>query len=129
MRRTLLVLLTVGVVGFVGCADRQDAPERQDAPASPQTALHSYRADLENTIVLAIRRDTDEAELLRQIGIVAGRHGLDDWQAEEDSFIAIGEGLQRAGAANDEAAAIAQLVSDGDEAHLRQVLQAYGGTR
>lgn len=123
MRRTLLVLLTASVVGLAGCADRQDAP------ANPQTVPHSYRADLENTIVLAIRRDTDDAELLRQIGIVAGRHDLGDWQAEQDSYVAIGEGLRGAGAANDRAEAIAQLVSAGDEARRRQVLRAYGEPR
>jgi hypothetical protein len=123
MRRTLLVLLTAAAIGLVGCADRQDAP------ASPQTAPHSYRADLENTVVLAIRRDTDEAELLRQIGIVAGRHDLHDWQAEEDSYTAIGEGLRRAGAADEQAAAVAGLVSGGDEARRRQVLQAYSRSR
>jgi hypothetical protein len=123
MRRTLLVLLAAAVAGLVGCADRQDEP------ASPQTAPHSYRADLENTIVLAIRRETDEAELLRQIGIVAGRHDLENWQAEDDSYIAIGEGLRRAGVADAQAAGIAQLVSSGDDARRRQVLEAYGGPR
>ncbi|MBT8108385.1 MAG: hypothetical protein KJP17_09125 [Gammaproteobacteria bacterium] len=123
MRRTLLVLLTAAAVGVVGCADRQDAP------ATPQNVPHSYRADLENTVVLAIRRDTDEAELLRQIGIVAGRHDLGDWRAEEDSYVAIGAGLQLAGAAQDQAAAVAELVSGGDEARRRQVLQVYGGSR
>ena len=123
MRRTLLVLLTAAVAGLVGCADRPDAP------ASQQTAPHSYRADLENTIVLAIRRETDEAELLRQIGIVAGRHDLGDWQAENDSYIAIGEGLRRAGAADEQAAGIALLVSSGDDARRRQVLEAHGGPR
>ena len=123
MRRTLLLLLTAAVAGLVGCADRQDAP------ASLQIVPHSYRADLENTIVLAIRRDTDDAELLRQIGIVAGRHDIDDWQAEEDSYIAIGEGLRAAGAADERVAAIAQLISSGDDARRRQVLEAYDGPR
>ena len=49
MRRTLLVFLTAAVASLVGCADRPDVP------ASPQAVPHSYRADLENSIVLAIR--------------------------------------------------------------------------
>ena len=121
MIRTLLVLLALSTVGMSGCSDRQDIP------AEAQTSSHSYRADLENTLVLAVRRDTAEAELLRQIGLVAKRHGLHDWHAREDTYVAIGAGLRRAGAADERAAAIAELVSDGDEARQWQVLKAYRG--
>jgi hypothetical protein len=113
------MLLTLSAVGMAGCADRPDVP------AAASTSAHSYRADLGNAVALAVRRDTAETELLRQIGLVAERHGLRDWETHEDTYVAIGEGLRKAGAADDQAVAIAELVSSGDEARQRQVLEVY----
>ncbi len=114
----ILLLATVAALLATGCKGPAD---------SSAVTPHAYRTDLENTVVLAIRRGNTDEELLRQIGIVAKRHNLDDWASVDDTFTAIGTGLREAGAGDDQAEAVAQLVSGGDAARRQRVLEAYGG--
>ena len=73
-----------------------------------------------------MRRGESKDELRRQIGLVANRHGLDDWESAEESFVAIGVGLREAEVNDEVAESIASLVSGGDAVRRQLVLDAYG---
>jgi ABC-type glycerol-3-phosphate transport system substrate-binding protein len=88
---------------------------------------HSYGSDVENSVILAMRRDFGEEDLLRQLGVVARRHGVEDWQSSDEAFTAIGNGLRRAKVAEDRATAVAELVSAGNPEKRRLVLRAFEG--
>lgn len=132
MKKVLILLAVTTMVG-AGCAGAADSSASSASISSlsasstaPAAAPHAYSTDLENTVVLAMHRDTDDNELLRRIGIVAERHGLRDWESVEDTFVAIGEGMRQAGVTSDKAGSIADLVSGGDDMRRQLVLKAYG---
>ncbi len=129
--RLIVTLAAAVALAATACTDPADpsASDASDAPppASPAAAPHAYRSDLENTVVLAMRRGNTGEDLLSQIGMVAKRHGLDDWTSAEETFTAIGAGMRQAGVAGERAELVAELVSGGDASHRRLVLEAYGG--
>lgn len=132
--RLIVTLAAAVALAATACTDPADpsASDASDAPppASPAAATvapHAYRSDLENTVVLAMRRGNTGEDLLSQIGTVAKRHGLDDWTSAEETFTAIGAGMRQAGVSGERAELVAELVSGGDASHRRLVLEAYGG--
>lgn len=129
--RLIVTLAAAVALAATACTDPADpsASDASDAPppASPAAAPHAYHSDLENTVVLAMRRGNTGEDLLSQIGMVAKRHGLDDWTSAEETFTAIGAGMRQAGVAGERAELVAELVSGGDASHRRLVLEAYGG--
>lgn len=114
-----LVALILATFSIAGCSDPASTVE--DAPE-----LHGYHSDLENTVVLAMRRGIEDIDLVHQIDTVARRHSVADWASDDESFKAIGVGLRDAGVSREMAESVAQLVSSGDAAHRDLVLQAYG---
>ncbi len=129
--RLIVTLAAAVALAATACTDPADpsASDASDAPppASPAAAPHAYHSDLENTVVLAMRRGNTGEDLLSQIGMVAKRHGLDDWTSAEETFTAIGAGMRQAGVSGERAELVAELVSGGDASHRRLVLEAYGG--
>ena len=131
-----VIAMLAASVAFVAtaCSDPADSPAG-DTTASPPPASsltvsvtpHAYHSDVENTVVLAMRRDNTGEDLLRQIDIVAKRHGLEDWTTSDETFRAIGAGMREAAVASDRAASVAELVSGGDAPRRQLVLEAYGG--
>ena len=132
--RVIVTLAATAALAAAACTDPVDSPASEttaSAPPAPSAAAsvtpHAYHSDLENTIVLAMRRGNTGEDLLRQIGIVAKRHGMDDWTTSDETFTAIGAGMREAAIASDRAASVAELVSGGDAPRRQLVLEAYGG--
>ncbi len=131
--KKILILIAVILAAGAGCAGMTGSSASSASISSlsasstaPAAAPHAYATDLANTVILAMRRGTEDDELLRQIGIVAERHGLRDWESVADTFAAIGDGLRQAGVSGDKAGAVANLVSGSDDMRRQLVLQAYG---
>lgn len=118
--RKLLFLIVMTMSGITGCAGMADSS------AAPAATPHAYATDLANTVVLAMLRGNEDDELLRQIGIVAQRHGLSDWESVDDSYVAIGAGLREAEVSAATAASVADTVSGGDALRRQLVLQSFG---
>lgn len=132
--RVIVMLAAAVALAATACTDRAGPPASDASDAPPKTsptaatvAPHAYHSDLENTVVLAMRRGNTGEELLSQIGMVAKRHGLDNWSSADETFTAIGAGMRQAGVAGERAESVADLVSGGDAARRRLVLEAYGG--
>ena len=124
--RRLMLIAAVALLGTSGCGDQPDSSSNTASSPVSIKAPHAYKSDLENTVVLAMRRGESKDELRRQIGLVANRHGLDDWESAEESFVAIGVGLREAEVNDEVAESIASLVSGGDAVRRQLVLDAYG---
>jgi len=107
----------IAVAGASGCTAPSDT--------SVSKAPHAFTSDLENTVILVIRRDSVDEDLVRQIGIVAQRHGLDDWRSVDESYVATGTGLRKAGVDRETARGVAELVSGGDAAARQLVMRAF----
>ncbi len=114
-----LAALLLAAFSIAGCSE--PASTTKEAPQP-----HAYQSDLENTVVLAVRRGLEDTDLMHQIDAVARRHNLADWASDEETFSAIGAGLRHADVSREVAESVARLVSSGDAARRDLVLQAYG---
>jgi hypothetical protein len=59
--------------------------------------LAIYRDDVRAATVAAVDSGAGADDLLRRIGSVAERNGVSDWEASDDTYRAVGEGLRLAG--------------------------------
>jgi len=117
--KKILVVTAALALGVTGCADSSDSSP------PPETGPHLYQSDLANTVTLAIKRGTSDEELLEQLGVVAQRHGLSDWETREKTYVGIGAGLRKAGVPESRAQEIAEFVSDGDPARRALVMKEF----
>lgn len=120
--KKILVVTAALALGVTGCADSSDSSP------PPATGPHLYQSDLANTVTLAIKRGTSDEELLEQLGVVAQRHGLSDWETREKTYVGIGAGLRKAGVPESRAQEIAEFVSDGDPARRALVMKEFTGS-
>jgi len=126
-RTISLAALLLVAFSTAGCSDQSGGGASIPAPTTDEAPQHhAYQSDLENTVILAMRRGMDDTDLMHQIDSVARRHGLADWGSDEETFAAIGAGLRHADVSSEMAESVAQLVSRGDAARRDLVLQAYG---
>ena len=62
--------------------------------SSPEAA---YQEDVRDYTAAHVQSGGTVDELRRQIGVLAERHGITDWESNESTFEAIGQGLAKAG--------------------------------
>lgn len=62
--------------------------------SSPEAA---YREDVRDFTAAHIQSGGSADQLKREIGSLAARHGISDWERNESTYRAIGEGLAQAG--------------------------------
>src|SRR5512139_103768 len=62
--------------------------------SSPEAA---YREDVRDFTAAHIQSGGSAEQLRREIGSLAARHGISDWERNESTYRAIGEGLAKAG--------------------------------
>ena len=66
----------------------------------PKDAKNSFMSDVSAYTTSAAKGDDAQA-YLRELGSIAERHGITDWERDTASYNAIGTGLRRAGISRD----------------------------
>jgi hypothetical protein len=61
----------------------------------------AYRRDVRAIAAANVRAGAFGEELVRDLGRVAGEHGIAGWESRRDTYVAIGAGLRDAGAGQD----------------------------
>lgn len=85
----------------------------------------AYYNDVRESTAAAITAQASSAEVLRSISRAAKQHGISDWEVEQDSYIALGEGLRQAGLNARQAQTWAARLSTDSEQSTRLILQGY----
>jgi len=67
----------------------------------PKDAKRTYMSDV-STYTSSAAKGDDAAAYLRELGSIAERNGITDWERDTDTYNAIGTGLRRAGIARDD---------------------------
>ena len=81
-------------------ADSSNAASRSvSGSSSPQDerAQTSYREDVRVASRTFAATGADSEAFVRQIGEIAERHGVTDWEADRATWLALGEGFRQAG--------------------------------
>lgn len=75
---------------------------------------NAYYIDVRESTAAAIIAQASTAEVLRSVSRAATEHGISDWEAEQGSYVALGEGLRLGGLDQDQAKAWISRLSGGD---------------
>ena len=130
---TLAVLLALGASGCVA-SSRSSASSASLASAAISlqsssdmmfAARQDYREDVQVLALAAVESGASGGELLDQVGRIAFHHGITDWEADELTYRALGEGLALAGVDRERAHVFAEEVAGGDTRAVRAVFEGF----
>ena len=84
-----------------------------------------YQDDIRVATSTAIASAATTDELLHQIAQIATEHGVSDWESEDATFIAIGEGMREAGLAEADVRKRASMIAGGNAAAEEKILTGF----
>ncbi len=94
--------------------------------AAHNARRHSaYHIDVRESTAAAILAQSSTAEVLRSVGRAAAEHGISDWEVEQGSYVALGEGLHLAGLDPNQARAWISRLSGGDAETSALITKGY----
>lgn len=85
----------------------------------------AYYIDVRESAAAAIVAQASTDELLRSISRAATQHGISDWEAEQGSYVALGEGLRLAGLNEKQATTWISRLSDGNAETARLISKGF----
>jgi hypothetical protein len=85
----------------------------------------AYYFDVRESTAAAIIAQASASEVQRSISRAATQHGISDWEAEQGSYVALGEGLRLGGLNEDQANSWIAQLSNGNEKTARLIKQGY----
>jgi hypothetical protein len=98
-------IVLAAVWGVAGCGSFSDSSKSvskivsspftsSSRSSSPEAA---YRDDIRDFTAAHVQSGGDAAGLIREIGSLAKKHGITDWENNKSTFQAVGQGLAKAG--------------------------------
>ncbi|MCF6313201.1 MAG: putative lipoprotein [Verrucomicrobiales bacterium] len=85
----------------------------------------AFYNDVRESTATAVIAQVSTAEVLRSVSRAAKQHGISDWEAEQASYIALGEGLRQAGLTQAQAQEWISRLSPGNQQNAQLMLKAY----
>jgi hypothetical protein len=103
--RAIFGFVAVGIVALAGCGSLSDSSKSSsNIISSPSTSSSrssspedAYREDVRDYTAAHVKSGGTTADLRAEIGKLAEKHGISDWEANEATYRGIGEGLGKAG--------------------------------
>lgn len=77
---------------FIWLSHSIASSSRSSSPARRQ----SYRDEVRDYTAAYVKTSADPAAFQRGLASIAARHGVANWEADDDTFVAIGQGLRKA---------------------------------
>ena len=98
-------LVAVGIVALAGCGSLSDSSQSSSKIiSSPSTSSSrssspedAYREDVRDYTAAHVKSGGTTGDLRAEIGKLAEKHGISDWESNEATYRGIGEGLHKAG--------------------------------
>lgn len=85
----------------------------------------AYFIDVRETTAAAIMAQAPRSEILRGISRAATQHGISDWESEQVSYVALGEGLRLGGLNENQIQTWISSLSNGNEQTARLIMQGF----
>jgi hypothetical protein len=131
-----LALLAVLALDATGCRSLSRSSASSASFASATISLQSssdmmfaarqdYREDVQALALAAVESGASGGDLRDQVGRIAVHHGITDWEADELTYRAVGEGLAQAGLDPQRARSFAEEIAGSDPRALRAVFEGY----
>ncbi len=84
-----------------------------------------YEEDVAAVTVLYVSHEKTTDEYQRQVAGIAKNHGINDWEQEQSTFIAMGKGLRRAGVSQGSISSLPYFGSMVDRLSYSHVIKGY----
>ena len=133
MRHRLSILAALLLTAAVGCSFSDSSKSSSDSSSSPFRWSSSssgggdsgYRNDISESTYAYVQTGGALPAFQRELGRVAERHGVTDWEGDPATWFAMGEGLARAGVNAGALEAFKNELADGDANRLRAIQIGY----
>lgn len=125
----LLVVASLGACSFVysskSSSDSVASSSASISSSSPQNREAAYRDDVRDYTYAYVISGGDPAGFEAKLGTIAEKHGITNWQANQATYVGIGQGLGKAKAKPIEVEAFKQNLSHGDATKAKAIQQGY----
>ena len=112
-----LLLVSAALALLAGCSISYSSGKSSDSITSSVSSgggeskqagkeINNYVEEVIVVTNLYVRQGKNNKAYQRHITVVAGNHGIIDWENEESTFVAMGKGLKRAGVNEDNIASL-----------------------
>jgi len=91
----LLVLSMFGCSISTSISDSVSSPFKWSS-SSLESRTEAYQGDVRDYAEAYAKSSTDMAGFKSGLGSIAGKHGITNWEADEATYVGIGEGLAKA---------------------------------
>ena len=93
--------------------------------ASSAARGEAYRNDVRDYTAAYIQSGGEYANFSRGLGIIASKHGVSDWESDNDTWIGIGQGLKKAGVTTAQLAVWKTNLTNGDAQKASAMQKGY----
>ncbi len=90
-----------------------------------QAARDDYRREVRNFTAIFVQSEATPEDFLQDLGRIADRHGVTDWERDRLTYVAVGAGLRQAGIDADRIRAFEASLTDADPRAVRYVREGY----
>lgn len=105
MRNFVIPFLIVALAAFTtGCSFSESSKSSSAIVSSPFTSSsnssspeNAYKEEVKDFTGAFLKSGGDMAKLPQEIGRIAEKHGISDWENNQATYVAIGKGLKAAG--------------------------------
>ena len=105
-----------------------ESSSASSSPSDDEGEDSAYRRDVRDYAARFATGGGDVQAFQRDLGAIAEGHGVTDWEREQATYVAIGQGLARAGLDQSQFHRLAVQIAHEDHAHLALLRAGYERT-
>jgi hypothetical protein len=139
MRSVVSVLLVSSIAAVAaGCSisDSVSSPfswssdsVASSSRSSSRNRAEDYRNDVADYTQAQVQSGGDFTTFTRGLSSVAAKHGVSDWESDDNTYVGIGQGLKRAGATQTQVDVWETNLSHGDKSKASAIQSGYDSTQ
>lgn len=134
MRRLRPALIGTGILLLVGCSISESVKSSfESSSASSASSSDSsskeraaYRTEVRDYTSAYVKSGGQFDNFTRGLDSIASKHGVTNWEADQDTYVGIGAGLKAANVPPDQFAVWQSNLSGGDAAKAASMRTGYG---
>ncbi len=137
MRVSSLVLAGLSALSLAGCSISDSVSASFDSSASSLESSasssgsssadrESYRNDVRDYTDAYVKSGGQFENFTRGLTEIAKKHGVSDWEADQDTFVGIGAGLKKAGVTPTQLEVWKSNLANGDATRAASIQKGYG---
>jgi hypothetical protein len=100
----------------------------KSSSGSSGNSQDAYRSDIRDYTASYVRSGGDFDAFERKIGSVAAQHGITDWELDDNTYLAIGQGFRKGGLKPIKLAAWKSNLARDDLSRAQLIQKGYDGT-